>query len=176
MKKYVLVTIITMIFLMVIIFFVPFKTDYKTKIQSECEKYNLDKNLVFAVIKAESGFKENAVSKVGAVGLMQILPSTGEWVSKKIGLNYNENDLYDGEKNIEIGVYYLSYLLNLFDNNLENAICAYNAGQYTIMSWLSTKEYSDDGIVLNKIPYSETKNYLTKVKFNKFVYSHFIIN
>ena len=176
MKKYLLITIMILVLLISFIFLFPFKTDYSEIIQSKCEKYEIDKNLVFSIIKAESGFNQNAVSKVGAIGLMQILPSTGEWVSKKIGLNYKENDLYNAEINIEIGVYYLSYLIELFENNLENAICAYNAGQYTVMSWLNSKEYSDDGINLSKIPYNETKNYLTKVKFNKFIYSHFIIN
>ncbi len=163
------------IIILTILFFVPFKINYKQTIISESAKYNLDQNLIYSVIKTESGFKENAISSAGAVGLMQILPSTAEWVCKKLGVEYKYENLFIGEKNIQIGCYYLNYLLNLFDFNLDNTICAYNSGQYTVLSWLNSKEYSSDGITLENIPYKETKNYLKKVKFNKFIYSHFII-
>ena len=177
MKK--IITIILLVFLLLcvsfVLFFVPFKTNYKQVVTVEANKYNLDQNLIYSVIKTESGFKENAISKAGAVGLMQILPSTAEWVCKKLRIEYSYENLFNGEKNIQIGCYYLNYLINLFDFNLENTICAYNCGQYTVLSWLNNKEYSSDGETLENIPYKETKNYLKKVKFNKFIYSHFII-
>lgn len=177
MKKvtYTITTLCLILSLSLILFFVPFKVNYKQVVKSEAIKYNLDENLIFSVIKTESGFKENVVSKAGAVGLMQILPTTAEWVCKKLGVDYTYENLFNGEKNIKIGCYYLNYLMNFFDFNLENTICAYNSGQYTVLGWLNSKEYSNDGNSLQKIPYEETKNYLRKVKFNKFVYSHFIV-
>lgn len=102
---------------------------------------------------------------------MQILPSTAEWVCKKTGQEFSENRLYDPYFNIQIGGYYVSYLINYFgDENL--AICAYNAGMGNVKKWLSNVEFSSDGKNVENIPYKETENYLKLVQKNKKIYKN----
>lgn len=144
---------------------------YSQEIISYAEIYNVDSALVASVINTESNFDEKAKSKKGAIGLMQIMPSTAEWVAGKIGLEYNEENLYNGNYNIEIGTFYLSYL-NSYFNDEKLALCAYNAGIGNVKSWLANEEYSTDGKSLAKIPYNETKNYLIKVYKNYHYYKN----
>jgi len=125
--------------------------------------YNVDANIVLAVIKAESNFNESAVSDKGAKGLMQILPSTGEYIAGILNEDYSGINLFDYETNIRYGTFYLSYLLKKFEN-LECASAAYNAGEGNVYLWLT--KYSDDGKNLNYIPFKETQNYVEKVKTN----------
>lgn len=120
-----------------------------------------DKALVYAVIRAESGFNENAVSEKGAVGLMQIKPSTAEYVRIKYSLP--EGDLKDGEYNISIGGAYLDYLSGKF-SSFSAVVAAYNAGEGRVKEWLNNKSYSSDGVSLSSTPYSETNGYVSRVK------------
>ena len=124
------------------------------------KEFYLDSALVFSVIKVESGFNLKAKSPKGAVGLMQILPSTAEYIAKSLGVkNY---DLYNVDTNIRFGCYYLRYLINKF-TGLTESLCAYNAGEGNVRSWLKDDRYSSDGKTLQKIPFSETNNYVNKI-------------
>lgn len=143
---------------------------YKEEIKNYSKKYNLDPNMVAAVIKAESGFNKEAVSHVGAIGLMQIMPDTGEWVAKKIGMtNFNANMLYDINTNIEIGCWYLNYLKEQFKEE-ELVLAAYNGGPGNVTKWLGDERYSRDGATLHYIPFNETKEYVGKVQENYKLY------
>ena len=172
---------------------ISYPLKYKQEIEDASTEFNIPAQLIASVINAESGFDKNAISNKGAVGLMQIMPSTAEWVVKKMladgGANVNfsklsknkdfstelynvadkSGELFDVKTNIRIGTYYLTYLINKF-SNLETAICAFNAGEGTVANWLKNAEYSEDGAQLKKVPYKETKNYLEKVKLNLKIY------
>lgn len=124
-------------------------------------QYSIDTNLVLAVIKAESNFKEKAVSPKGAMGLMQIMPNTGKFIAGKIGEEFVESSLADFETNIKYGTYYLSYLYKKF-SDLDCILASYNAGEGNVSYWLT--KYSDDGVHLNEIPFEETAKYVEKVK------------
>ena len=139
----------------------PFK--YSQEISSASEKYGVEQAIVYSMINIESRFNKNAVSNKGAVGLMQLMPSTAEMVAKQIELQ--EFDLKNPKDNIEIGVAYLSSLLKRFEN-LETALCAYNAGPTNVANWLNDKSYSQDGKTLTKIPFKETRNYIERFKTN----------
>ncbi len=144
---------------------------YCQEISDYAQLYDVDSALVASVINTESGFNEKAVSSKGAVGLMQIMPSTAEWISKLLGKEYSDENLLEANFNIEIGTYYLSYLKNYFKSE-ELALCAYNAGQGNVKNWLNNTEYSQDGKTLIKIPFEETKNYLNKVYKNYHYYKN----
>ncbi len=128
----------------------------------------LPPSLVYAVIKAESGFCEDAVSRAGAVGIMQIKPSTAEFICRKQGMAFVPDRLKEGEYNIVLGCGYLSYLIERFED-LRTALCAYNAGEGRVSGWLREQGETAKGGALHDIPYAETRNYVKKVeKFCKF--------
>lgn len=149
-------------------YFYPLR--YCEQIVQAGKQTNIEAALVASIINVESGFREDAVSNKGAVGLMQIMPETAMWVCKKMGQPNENLDLTDVETNINIGCEYLRMLLNTFSNE-EVAICAYNAGPNKVKTWLDNASYSADGVTLSKIPYKETSEYLNKVKKNLRYYS-----
>ena len=126
--------------------------------------FDVKPEVVASIINVESGYKSKRVSKKGAVGLMQIMPATGEWIAKKLGENFDEKTLYDGEKNIEFGSFYFSYLYDYFQD-LNLSICAYNAGMGNVKKWMEDESIFLDGKLV-KIPFKETENYLSRVLNN----------
>lgn len=139
------------------------------------EKYARDNRIkatmVYAVIKAESGFRSSVVSPKGAVGLMQITEPTGEWIASELRVHgFTADALTDPELNIMFGCWYLSYLLKRFNGNSELALAAYNAGEGTVNRWLDSGaiEWKDSRII--SLPYKETEQYLVRVNRIYFVY------
>lgn len=142
---------------------------YEANVKKYATMYDVNEELIFSVIKAESNFKSDAVSKKGAVGLMQIMEDTADWVSERIGiLPTSEEELLLPDKNIEIGAYYISYLLDLYDDDIKCAMAAYNAGPTNVNEWL------DGEATLEDIPFPETEKYVKKVeryiKIYRFLY------
>ncbi len=135
--------------------------DYKKEVFESSYEFNLDKALVFALIKTESSFNKKAVSEKGAVGLMQVTVKTAEFIAKE--LNVKEYDLYNPKTNIRFGCYYLKYLIKGF-NNVRTALCAYNAGEGNVRNWLKNPQNSKDGKTLNKIPFKETREYVERIE------------
>lgn len=145
---------------------VPMK--YEDIIEKYAEEYGLSKYLVDGVIYAESGFNNTAHSGL-ARGLMQLTDDTADWVSGKLGIEYEYDMAEDPETNIKMGCYYLSYLIEQYGNT-DTALAAYNGGMGNVSKWLADKKYSLDGKTLYKIPYAETEKYVKKVNFFKKVY------
>lgn len=137
---------------------------YSIYVEKYSEEYNLDENLVYSVIKAESKFNEEALSRRGAKGLMQIADITRDWAIDELELS-EDIDIYDPETNIRIGCWYLNTLYKEFGET-DLVIAAYNGGSGNVKKWLADEEYSDDGHNLHTIPFLETDRYLTKVKKN----------
>lgn len=143
--------------------------NYPIRYQQLVEKYaaenNVDKFLIYAIIKTESNFNSDAVSNMGARGLMQIMDETFQWIRFRLGddesLSYDA--MFDPEQNIRYGCYLVGYLLRYFENE-DAAICAYHAGVGNVDSWLSNPDYSADGKGLDTVPTSDTNHYLSKVK------------
>lgn len=144
---------------------------YMDYIRTYSAMYQVDPYLVLSVIKAESNFNENAVSQKNAAGLMQVIEPTADWLAKRMGLtDFSYENIKDPKLNIQIGCYYISYLLDLYDGNTATALAAYNAGEGTVNKWLKNSEYSKDGKNLSFIPYPETRHYITKVTNNQKMY------
>lgn len=166
--KYALVIAIMVITALIIYRFyvitdVLYPMAYSEYVDKYSQEYNLDKKMVYSVIKAESGFNEKNRSHTGARGLMQIMPDTGQWAAEVMGLDdYNSEKLYEADTNIHIGCWYLRYLMDMYDENMSTALAAYNAGLGNVSRWLEDKQYSDDGCTLDYIPYAETDGYIEK--------------
>ncbi len=139
---------------------IVFPTKYAKFVEKYSKLYGVDENLVYAVILCESGFNPSVKSKKGAIGLMQLMPSTALWCAKKLDENYSDEKLYEPEFNIKIGVYYLAYLHTVF-TSLDEVVMAYNAGEGNVKKWLQG----------NGEVFSETSAYLTKIKFSIKVYN-----
>lgn len=142
---------------------------YEDEISEASEEFSVPKEIICAVIYAESSFDKDARSSAGALGLMQIMPSTFKDIQKALKTDYTEDDLLDPAVNIRAGTYYLSYLYGQL-GNWETVHAAYNAGIGTVWTWLGDERYSKDGR-LTHIPYGETKNYVKKIETAKEKYA-----
>lgn len=137
---------------------------YTDLIKQYSDQYQLDPYLVQSIMRCESSNDPTAKSDVGAIGLMQIMPETGEWIGHKINpeLAYSLDMLEDPATNIEYGCWYLSFLSERFDGRLIEIISAYNAGHGTVEDWLNDSRFSQNG-QLTIIPYDDTARYYEKV-------------
>ena len=124
---------------------------------------DVDASLVMAVVKTESDFNPLALSPRGAVGLMQLMPETAEWIAKKE--NIVSRNLFDSETNLMLGTAYLKYLMERFGSETL-AVIAYNAGEGNLKRWISEGR--------EEIPFAETRFYLKKVMLAKKVYSYLL--
>lgn len=132
-------------------------------IVADCSaRYGVDSELIYAVINTESSFDPDAVSDVGALGLMQIMPDTLDWICSKTGETLEFTDLKDPEVSVRCGTFMLKYLLDEFGST-ETALAAYHAGRGRVNEWLSDSAVSHDGKTLDSIPYRDTAHYVSKV-------------
>ena len=140
-------------------------------VEKEAKENGVEEALIYAVIKAESGFDQYCVSDAGAVGLMQVMPETVKWLVTLKGDeaeedegDLTEDELCNAELNIHYGTYYLKYLQKLYkDSDVATIAAAYNAGHGAVDEWLEDPDCSDDGVNLKQIPYAETAAYSKKV-------------
>ena len=138
--------------------------DYQQDIITYSEKNNVDPFLIAAIIKNESNFKHKAVSGVGAVGLMQIMPETGRWIAEQMGLeNYHDDDLYLTKTNIRMGCWYIGELDHEFKHNLALVMIAYNAGRGQTRQWMEKNGWDYSFNDVKAIPYPDTREYVIKV-------------
>ena len=172
-NKKILIIVSLIIFVIVFLIFarnpilkIIYPRTYEEAVLIYSEKYNVDKNLILAVIKAESNFNENAISNRNAIGLMQLMEETAKDVANKNNIEIdNENikeELCDVYKNIEIGTAYIASLLKRYQNT-EVALAAYNAGIGTVDNWIEKGIINKDGSNIENIPYKETNYYVRKI-------------
>lgn len=133
-------------------------------ITQNATRNKLDPDLVLAVIRQESAFNESARSRANARGLMQILPSTGRLLARNAGVTrYTVSKLYHPETNIALGARYLASLLRQYDGKVELALAAYNAGDNRVDRWLQAFGDVDMAEFVERVPFSETRNYVKQV-------------
>ena len=143
--------------------------DYQDIIVKNANDNNLDPCLVMAVIKTESNFIEDAHSGK-ASGLMQLTDDTAYWVAERIGMDARNINLMNPRDNIKLGCYYMRYLIDYYDGNVDVALAAYNGGMGNVDRWLDDRKYSPDGISLEYIPFKETREYVKRVKSERIIY------
>ena len=132
---------------------------------------NFEPAFILAVIHVESSFRSNVVSHRGAIGLMQIMEPTGEWIAQMIDIpDYDVTMLFDPEINIMIGSYFLNWLWRYYDGDITLILSGYNAGIGNVNRWLQDEQFSEDGKTLTYIPFLETRNYVRRVKQRTLVY------
>ena len=136
---------------------------YIDEIHMYANQYGLDAIWLASLIRQESKFQPDAVSKSGAVGLMQLMPDTAEWICEMRGKKYDKARLTDPHYNMDLGCWYIDYLMNMFDDNQDAVLAAYNAGQGQVKTWLKDKSYSKDGKNLHTIPFQETADYVAGI-------------
>lgn len=145
---------------------------YRAEVNQYAGEYGFKPQLILAVIRTESGFDPKAVSSAGAVGLMQIMPLTGTFMSGRAGMqDFNAESLYEPQVNILLGCAYLRYLYGRFGGDKRLALYAYNAGEGNVAAWLLDPKLSNDGKTLSEAPFKETQRYYEKVTGAEKIYS-----
>jgi soluble lytic murein transglycosylase len=138
---------------------------YEWLVVPAAKRYGLDPNLLLAVMRVESAYQKHIVSYAGAVGLMQIMPRTGQLIAHALGHDdFTPADLLDPDLNLEFAAWYLTSLIQRFDGHLPLAIAAYNGGPHNVRRWI--QEGAADApldVLLERIPYTQTHRYVRKV-------------
>lgn len=137
---------------------------YAPEIRAAAAEFSLDPAYVASVVLAESSFDAEAVSSAGAIGLMQIMPATGEWIAGKLEDEpFDVQRLYQPEVNLRYGCWYLRFLLDRYDEDMYTASTAYHQGQGRVDQWLEDPEYSEDGRTLTAISSAVTDTYVNRI-------------
>ena len=137
---------------------------FKEEVSTYSEKYDIPEYVIYAVIRIESKFDPEAVSRSGALGLMQMLPATFEWLTgdEHLGEHLEFSALKDPDVSIRYGTYYLKYLYDKFQN-WNVVFTAYNWGEGNVSKLLKEGEYVDEDGNITYIPVAETRAYVPKV-------------
>lgn len=155
--------IIAVILIAIPILYWNYPKPYEGMVSAQSKQQGVDPLLIYAMMKVESGFDEEALSRSGAKGLMQIMDRTGAWGAQECGLgSFSVQQLFDPEVNIRIGVWYIARLIKQYSGDVNMALTAYNAGSGNVAKWRSDSTYSLDGINLHTIPFKETAKYVKK--------------
>ncbi len=153
---------------------------YQPVIQAAAADSHVDPLLVASVIRTESKFRTEEVSHAGAIGLMQLMPSSAQWIAQQMqaegSLPLTEDiqavkiNLAQPEVNIRLGSWYIHYLEERFNNNQVAAIAAYNAGPKRVSQWLADGTWNGKLKTISDIPVGETRHFVDRVFYNYTLY------
>jgi soluble lytic murein transglycosylase len=125
---------------------------------------HVDPFLVAGIIREESLYNPKALSSIGAMGLMQLMPQTANRIARRLGLALvDRNDLLQGNVNVRLGVAYVGQLLRAYQGNLVRAVAAYNAGPAAVKRWIAKFGNRDPDEFVELISYRETRRYVKRV-------------
>ncbi|MFN3544131.1 MAG: lytic transglycosylase domain-containing protein [Thiobacillus sp.] len=148
-----------------------FIAPYRELAQKAARENGIDEAWVFGLMRQESRFVSHARSRVGASGLMQIMPATGRWIAQRLGIKgFHPDAMQDPAKNIQFGAYYLRHVQDRLDGSPVLATAAYNAGPGRAQRWRDTREM-EAAVYIESIPFSETRDYVKKVMSNAMYYA-----
>lgn len=149
-----------------------FPLEYAEDISRNSLKMGFDPLLIASIIRQESAFDPNAVSRSNAIGLMQIIPKTGFLLAKKTGISQFTSDmLYNPSLNLELGIFYLKMLSTRFNGDMIKVLAAYNAGENAVERWWRRFSNLDHDEIVENLPYSETENYIKNIIRNQYHYT-----
>ena len=162
--------VISLLLLLASLFFLIFTCDQASQksreravlplVSAAAEEFDVPMAMILSVIRAESDFHPDAVSRVGALGLMQLMPQTFAFLCEELQIRHDPQMITDPPTNVRFGTYYLSYLYEKF-GSWRVALAAYNAGEGRVGEWLCDPALTVDG-TLRRIPYPETAAYVKK--------------
>jgi soluble lytic murein transglycosylase len=152
-----------------------FPMPYREKVMIHAAAKQLDPSIIYGVMRRESLFDPKARSRVGALGLMQLMPATARSVAKGLGLKKpRQADILKVENNINFGTQYFRTVLNRFDNNVSLAAAAYNAGPSRVKRWLPSAKTMPADLWVEIVPFKETRNYVQAVLAYATVFDTFL--
>lgn len=147
---------------------------YSTTVEALERRYGLPQGLLHSVMRQESAFRADARSPVGAIGLMQLMPRTAELAAHEIGVEHDRDRLTRPRYNLELGAFYLRKLMDTFEHRAVLALAGYNAGPHATARWLSGGLELGADVWVARIPYEETRRYVTRVMTNWSRYRYLI--
>ncbi|MFT6344755.1 MAG: soluble lytic murein transglycosylase [Paraglaciecola sp.] len=145
-----------------------FPMPFDSQLQSNAKKNNIDVAWAYAIIRRESSFMPDAASHAGALGLMQLMPGTARYLTKK---KVEKNSLFNPNRNVELGTQYMRYLMDKMDNNRVLVTASYNAGWRKVQQWQPETGNMPLDLWIETIPYKETRNYVKAVLAYQQIYS-----
>jgi len=146
---------------------------FMDEIRISAKNHDVEPQLIAAIIRAETNYKTGAVSKKGAVGIMQVMPDTADWIVKQAGFKgvTIKSVAHQADVGIELGTWYLQSLNQQFKGNRVAVIAAYNAGPGAVKRWLNEGKWDGKQESISNIPYGETRHYVQRViyYYNKYM-------
>jgi soluble lytic murein transglycosylase len=139
-------------------------------IEVEARKFGLDPFLLAGLIRQESSFKAAAQSRAGALGWMQLMPATGNWLARRLAVPWSDRMFTIADANLHLGSAHLAALLEQFGGAIVPALAAYNAGGTPVRRWLRARDASDAAMFIETIPYAETREYVKTLLRNRALY------
>jgi soluble lytic murein transglycosylase len=143
---------------------------YSATVQAAADEFDLDPLLLWAVMREESRYDPEALSYVGARGLMQVMPATQTWITEQLEEDIVPGDAFSPEANIRLGAWFLRFLFDYFGEDLELVIAAYNGGAASVDRWQEDEMVSDRDDLLRWIGFGETREYLQRVSLSYQIY------
>ena len=151
-------------------FSLRFPTPFRNEISAGAKQNRLDEAWVYGIVRQESRFYSEAKSRVGAMGLMQLMPATARWIAQRLGVNnFRASDATTVDTNTAFGTYYMRYVLDDLGHSVL-ATAGYNAGPSRAKRWRDTKAL-EGAIYIESIPLGETRDYVKKVMANATTYA-----
>lgn len=160
---------------------------FQQDIQSSAESFDISPFLIASIIRTESNYNTNTESKQSAVGLMQIMPDTADWIISRAGYSAQMKErMKEADVNIQMGTWYLDWLTNRFEEKLHDnpsiedqiaiVAAAYNAGHNKINEWFDNDIWDGQYNSIQEIPYGETRHYIKRVIYYYKKYDAFYSN
>jgi soluble lytic murein transglycosylase len=148
-----------------------FPLPFRAYLTANARKHDLDPFMVAALVRQESEFNPRARSRANALGLTQVMPSTGRSLARRVGLRrYSTSMLYHAEPNLRIGTYYLRTMLDQWGGKWEHTLASYNAGKSRVNEWITWGDFEEPAEFVETIPFTETRDYVQAVVRNAALY------
>lgn len=143
---------------------------FKEYVVKASEKYEIDPYLIWAIIREESYYRADIISWAGAIGLMQIMPATGQDIASRLNMSIEDSELTNPEINIEFGAFYIRSMLDMFSGDVDKALAAYNGGPGNVSRWSNSILGTSKEDFPTAITFFETQEYITKVQNSYYTY------